>query len=99
MAATEVFDMVQLGNDAFQYLGVYNLNLYKTYDQGFNRLCLRRRFLALEGAFKKLPPSGVPTSELEVVDVQLNPLSDVSFRIVNHFSNASRSINIIRFTI
>lgn len=29
----EVSDMVRLVNDAFQSIGVYNLNLYKTYDQ------------------------------------------------------------------
>lgn len=77
MATTEVFDMVRLVNKAFQGLGVYNIDLLKTSDQVFNLLCLRRRFLTLEGALEKLPPSGNSSLELEVVDEQLDSLQNV----------------------
>lgn len=40
MAATEVLAMVKLVNEAFQCLGVFNLDLHGIYDQVFGLLCL-----------------------------------------------------------
>lgn len=68
MATTEVSDMVRVVNEAFQYLVVFNLNLRAMYNQVFNLLWLRRRYLDLVGALEKLPPDGSASLELEGVD-------------------------------
>lgn len=47
--------MVQLVNEAFHCLAVYNMDLRKTYDQVFHLLWLQRRFLILKGVLEKLP--------------------------------------------
>lgn len=49
----------------------------------FNLLYLRTKFMALEGALEKLPPSGSASSELEGVVEQLHYLQDVSCQIIN----------------
>lgn len=47
--ANEISYMVWLVNEAFYRLVVYNLDIFKTYDQVFNLFCLRKIYLALEG--------------------------------------------------
>lgn len=48
MVAIEVPDMVQIVNEAFQCLNVFNLDLRKVYDQVSDLLYLRRKFLTVE---------------------------------------------------
>lgn len=76
MAVTGVSDMVKLVNEAFQCLGSFNL------DQLFDLLYLRRRFLAVERALEKLPPSGDTSSELQAVVEWLDHLQCLSHRFL-----------------
>lgn len=48
MVAIEVPDMVQIVDEAFQCLNVFNLDLRKVYDQVSDLLYLRRKFLTVE---------------------------------------------------
>lgn len=57
------------------------MNIRKTYDQIFHFLCLRRRFLTLEGTLEKLPSSGSITVELGDIRGQINFLDDT----INYF--------------
>lgn len=71
---SKVSNIVRLINEAFQCSNAFSLDLRKIYDQIFHLLCLRRRFLTLEGALQKLSPNGSINSELGAIGEQLNLL-------------------------